>query len=189
MDYEEQSSKRSRVVVNTPTSRREMVESEEVRTPERGGISGATVGVIVVLAVALVTILVLMLLSGQTTESNELAAQPTPLPQTTIIQQPAAQPPVVIQQPAPVTQPPIVITPGPSGGSTSSVDATIQTQIDKLFADDSSLAGLPVIATVVDGKVTLVGSVKDQTQKDLVERSIRRLKGVIAVDNQISIAP
>src|SRR5262245_2175936 len=103
MAYEEPEAKKSRVVVETPTARREMVESEAVRVPERRGISGGTVGVIVVLAVALVTILVLLLMNQRNNanmNADVAAQQPAPVPQTTIIEQPAPQqqPPVIIQQ-------------------------------------------------------------------------------------------
>ena len=193
MAYEEQEARRSRVVVETPTARREIDETHAVRTPEREGISGGTVGVIVVLAVALVTILVLLLLSNRSGEPTTDVAtqQPAPVPQTTIIQQPAPQqqPPVVIQQPAPVQQAPIVVNPQtPSGGSVSK-DAAIQSEVDKRLAEDSTFSGLGITATVLDGKVTLIGTVKDSSTKTDVERMVRRIKGVTSVDNQISVMP
>ena len=195
MAHEKQQSKRSRVVVETPTARREVVESHVARVPDRGGISGGTVGVIVVLAVALVTILVLLLLSGQSADNSNLdvaTQQPAPVPQTTIIQQPAPQqqPPVIIQQPAPATQPaPVII--NPAGGSTTAAnnDATIQADVDKTLSDDTTLAGLGITATVLDGKVTLIGSVKSEALKAQVANVVRRVKGVRSVDNQISILP
>lgn len=193
MAYDEHESKRSRVVVQTPTSRREVVESESTRTPDRGGISAGTVGVIVVLAVALVTILVLLLLSGQSSETTtDLAAQqPAPVPQTTIIQQPAPQqqPPVVIQQPAPVQQAPIVITP-PAGGSTAgSRDVAVQAEVDKMISDNPSFSNLGLTTTVMDGKVTVIGTVKSEGQKAQIEQALRRIKGVTSVDNQITVMP
>ena len=42
MAYDDEQAKRSRVVVETPTSRREVTHTEAVRN-DRGGISGATV--------------------------------------------------------------------------------------------------------------------------------------------------
>ena len=118
MAYDEEQAKRSRVVVETPSERREVVHSQSVRTPDNSGISAGMVGVLVVVAIALITMLVLFWLSTQpTTEDASLTAQQPP----TVIQQPAPatqQPPVIIQQPAPATQPaPIVVTP-PAGGTT-----------------------------------------------------------------------
>src|SRR6476469_4805018 len=107
MAYDDEQARRSRVVVETPTSRREVTQTDSVRS-DRGGISGATVGIIVVVAIALITIVVLFLMNGQQTDTTNanLAAQ-----QPVIVQQPAQQqqPPVIIQQPAPAGQPPVVI--------------------------------------------------------------------------------
>src|SRR6266850_5920137 len=112
MEYDDEQAKRSRVVVETPTSRREVTQTEAVRN-DRGGVSGATVGVIVVVAIALITMVVLFLMNGQPTDTTnaDLAAQqqqPQPAQQPIIVQQPQQQqPPVIIQQPAPAAnQPP-----------------------------------------------------------------------------------
>ncbi len=191
MAYEEQEAKRSRVVVETPTARREYVQTESSHTPERSGISGGTVGVIVVLAVALVTILVLFLMNGQQSETSDLAAQqPAPVPQTTIIQQPAPaqQPPVIVQQPA--TQPaPVIVNQPATTAAPANNDSTIQSEIDKVLAAESSLTGKGITSTVDNGKVMLVGTVQTEAQKAQAERLVSRLKGVTAVDNQIAVIP
>src|SRR5215470_4076199 len=139
MAYDEEQARKSRVVVETPGERREVVHSQSVRTPDNSGISAGMVGVLVVVAIALITMLVLFWLSSQpsTTDNANLAAQQ---PTTTVVQQPVPvqQPPVIIQQPAPATQPaPIVVTP-PAGGTTAAppaettnIDSTIQAAIDK----------------------------------------------------------
>jgi hypothetical protein len=191
MSYDEESSRKSRVVVETPIERRE-VEHETVRGADRSGVSATTVGVLVVLVVALVTILVLMLMNNQssdTTNANVVAEQPTPLPQTTIVQQPAAPQPIVVQQPAPAA--PIIVTPpAPSGGSsaTGSEDSSIQARIDKRIADDPSLSALGITTTVLDGKVLLLGTVKSESLKAQVEKAVREIRGVKTVDNQITVS-
>jgi len=117
MAYDEEQAKRSRVVVETPNERREVVHSQSVR--DNGGISAGMVGVLVVVAIALITMLVLFWMSSQPTTDNANLAQQQP--PTTIVQQPAPvqQPPVIVQQPAPATQPaPIIVTP-PAGGVTT----------------------------------------------------------------------
>ncbi len=193
MAYEEEG-KRSRVVVETPTARREVTQTESVRGPEREGISGATVGVIVVLAVALVTILVLFLMSGQTTNTanDNLAAQQTAPPPTTIVQQPAQQqPPVIIQQAPPAPQQaPIIITQPAAGGSTSSGsnDATIQNEIDKRIQEDPTFSPLGITVSVLDGKATLIGTVRSDGLKSQFEKMIRNVTGVKQVDNQIIVS-
>jgi hyperosmotically inducible protein len=194
MSYDEEQARRSRVVVDTPTERR-VVDSQYVRTPDRSGISAGMVGVLVVVAIALITMLVLFWMSSQPTTdtASTTAAQPT----TTVVEQPAPaqQPPVIIQQPAPVTQPaPIVITP-PAGGSTVSsqtqtaqdMDSKAQTEIDKRLTEDPTFSSLGITATVLNGKVTLLGTVKSEELKAQVERMVKQVKGVKEVDNQITV--
>src|SRR4030095_4564914 len=135
MAYDEEKARRSRVVVETPNERREVVHSQSVRTPDNNGISAGMIGVLVVVAIALITMLVLFWMSRQPTDSTVTAQQPP-----TVIEQPAApaqQPPVIIQQPAPATtQPaPIIIAP-PAGGTTlpadsANMDSTVQAAVDK----------------------------------------------------------
>ena len=195
MAYDEEQARKSRVVVETPNERREVVHSQSVR--DNGGISAGMVGVLVVVAIALITMLVLFWISSQpaTDNANVAATQPPP---TTVVQQPAPvqQPPVIIQQPAPATQPaPIVVTP-PAGGSTGgstmvaesvNMDSTIQTAVDKKLSDDPDISTLGITATVIDGKVTLLGTVKTEALKSQVERMVKQVKGVKSVDNQISV--
>jgi len=191
MAYDEEQAKRSRVVVETPTERREVVHSQSVR--DNSGISAGMVGVLVVVAIALITMLVLFWISSQpaTDNANIAATQP---PQTTVVQQPAPaqQPPVIIQQPAPATQPaPIVVTP-PAGGTTMpaesvNMDSTIQSAVDKKISDDPEISTLGITASVIDGKATLIGTVKTEALKTQVERLVKSVKGVKSVDNQISV--
>ena len=191
MAFDEEEAKRSRVVVETPTERREVVHSQSVR--DNSGISAGMVGVLVVVAIALITMLVLFWISSQpaTDNANIAATQP---PQTTVVQQPAPaqQPPVIIQQPAPATQPaPIVVTP-PAGGTTApaesvNMDSTIQSAVDKKISDDPEISTLGITASVIDGKATLIGTVKTEALKTQVARLVKSVKGVKSVDNQISV--
>ena len=195
MSYDEEQATRRRVVVETPNERREVVHSQSVR--DNSGISAGMVGVLVVVAIALITMLVLFWMNSQPTtdENAALTAQQQP----TIIQQPAPaqQPPVIIQQPAPATQPaPVIVTP-PAGGSTSSapattqpvnMDSSIQTAVDKRLADDPVYSTLGITASVLDGKVMLIGTVKTEALKAEIERAVKQIKGVRQVDNQIIVS-
>lgn len=192
MAYDEEEARRSRVVVETPNERREVVHSQSVR--DNSGISAGMVGVLVVVAIALITMLVLFWMSSQPT-TDETALAPTQQPPT-VIQQPAPaqQPPVIIQQPAaPATQPaPVIITP-PAGGSTSSataenIDSTIQAAIDKRLTEDPAFASLGITASVINAKVMLIGTVKTATLKADIERMVKQIKGVKEVDNQIIVS-
>ncbi len=193
MAYDDEQARRSRVVVETPTSRREVTQTESYRNPERNGISGATVGVIVVVAIALITVVVLFLMNGQQTDraNDNLAAQQAQQP---LAQQPAPaaqQPPVIIQQPAPAAQqPPVIISQPAAGGGPApnmSNDGAVQTAIDKKISEDPTLSTLGVTATVLDGKVTLTGTVRSEALKSQLDRTIRSVKGVKQVDNQIVV--
>lgn len=201
MSYDEEQARRSRVVVETPSERREVVHSQSVRSDDRNGISAGMVGVLVVVAIALITMLVLFWMSTQPTTDPTVATAPQQ--PTTVVEQPAPaqQPPVIIQQPAPVTtQPaPIIVTP-PAGGSTAgstvgssadqaaaNMDTTIQTAIDKRLTDDPAFSSLGITATVINGKVTLLGTVKSEELKTQVEHMVKQVKGVKQVDNQITV--
>jgi hypothetical protein len=191
MADEERQAEHSRVVVETPTARREEVHSEAVHYPERSGVSGAALAAIVVGVIALAAIIILFVMNQQQNSVNDNAAAQQQPPQT-IVQQPAQQPPVIVQQPAPVIingQP----APATSGGATSSAptgpdDSTIQAAVDKKLSDDPNLSVLGITATVLNGKVTLMGSVHSQAEKNQVERAVRNVKGVKLVDNQISVS-
>jgi len=205
MSYDEQQQRKSRVVVETPTARREVVETQVSRVPERHGMSGGAVAALVIGAVALVTILFLFLLNRQdeTNANVRVATAPTPIQQQApvIVQQPATQqqPPVIIQQPAaPTAAAPIIVTPPSTSTSSSSTttttapsgtdDATVQINVDKKLTDDTTLGSLGIIATVVEGKVTLSGTVNSEDLKSRAERLIKAIKGVKRVDNQITVS-
>ena len=193
MAYQDEHGERRRIVVETPNERREVVHSEQVRHPQSSGVSGATLAAVVIAVIALAAVMILFVLNRQDTMNNNATAQQPP---QTIIQQPAQQPvqqpPIVVQEPAPATQPaPVIVNnPPPAGGSTSgrvSDDSTIQTAIDKKLSDDPSLGSLGITAVVLNGKVTLTGLVKTESQKAQVERTVRSVKGVKSIDNQISV--
>src|SRR5207253_6494810 len=125
MAYDEEQ-KRSRIVVETPAARREVVHSRYDRMPERNGISTGVVAAIVVATVALCTILFLFLMNGRqdtTTVSTTQPVNPQPAAQQqpVVIQPPAPpqQQPVIVQAP-PTTQPaPIVVAPPATSSSTT----------------------------------------------------------------------
>lgn len=206
MAYDDEQLKRSRVVIETPTARREVVQTVTAREPVRRGISGGVVAALVIGSVALVTLLFLFILNRQQEAVTEVnanvrstsapqPAQPViieqaPAPQTQppiIIQQPATttttQPPIIIEQPAPATAPPAT-----SSRPTGTDDAAIQSEIDKRMAEDAALSTLGVTATVLDGKVTLIGTVESQALKNQVERMVKAIKGVRTVDNQVIVS-
>jgi len=192
MAYQEHQAESRRVVVETPHARREEVHSEAVRYPERSGVSGAALAAIVIGVIALAAVVILFVMNQQQQQQDTANANTAQPPQTTIVQQPAQQPPVIVQQPAPATQPPVIINgqPAPASGAATTSgpdDSAIQAAIDKKMNDDPNLASLGITATVLNGKVTLMGAVKTEQVKAQVERAVRNVKGVKSVDNQISV--
>ena len=192
MAYQEREAEQRRIVVDTPNGRREEIHSEARNYPDRNsGVSGAALAAIVVGVIALAAIIILFVLNQQQNAVNTNVAQQ---PQTPI-QQPAQQPPVIVQQPAPATQPPVIINGGQSapatsgGGMTVNVpdDSAVQTAVDKKLNDDPQLSSLGITATVVNGKATLLGIVHSQAEKSQVERAVRSVKGVKSIDNQITV--
>jgi hypothetical protein len=207
MSYDEEQHKKSRVVIETPTARREVVQTTSARTPDRRGVSTGVVAALVIGSVALVTLLFLFILNRQNNDTAVNAnvrtteTAPTPVQQPVIIQQPAQpqQPPVIIQQPGTTTtQPPVIINqpppPAASSGTTTSSrpsgtdDSAIQSEIDKKMSEDATLSTVGVTATVSGGKVTLIGTADTQAIKNQVEKLVKAIRGVKAVDNQIVVS-
>jgi osmotically-inducible protein OsmY len=48
---------------------------------------------------------------------------------------------------------------------------------------------LGITATVLNGKVMLLGTVKSDAVKTQVEKMVRGIKGVKQIDNQITVVP
>ena len=208
MAYDEEQHRRSRIVVETPAAKREVVQSRIARVPERRGVPAGVVAALVIGSVALVTVLFLFILNRQSndttvsTDTHTASTSQTPAQQPVIIQQPTPLPqqPIIVQPPAPTTsQPPVIVeqqpAPGavaPSAPATASKpgadDAAIQSEIDKKMSEDATLSTVGVTATVQSGKVTLIGTVDSQAIKNQVERLVKTIKGVKTVDNQIIVS-
>jgi hypothetical protein len=223
MSYDEEQHKRSRVVVETPTARREVVHQQTVRYPEerRGHSTGLLVAVALVAIAA--TAIVFLFLTNSRDDSSQTnvnvraaaATQPTPFTQTpVIVQTPVPMPTpqtVIIQQPPPTTTTvpaPVIVTQPPAAGTTTTAppaatsppanaraaagghdDASLQEKIDKAFADDPDISAANVDATVVNGRVKLVGTVGSEAVKQRAERLAYQVKGVLGVDNKIVVSP
>ena len=222
MSYDEEQQKRSRVVVETPTARREVVHQQNVRYPEerRGHSTGIVVAVaLVAVAATAVAFLFLTNPRGDSSETNvnvrsAAVPQPTPFAQPpVIVQTPMTIPTpqtVIIQQPPPTTTvpAPVIVTQPPAAGATTAPpptssappasgraaangrdDASLQEKIDKAFAADPDVSAANIDATVVGGRVTLVGTVSSDAVKQRAERLAYQIKGVLGVDNKIVVSP
>lgn len=207
MSYDEEQSRRSRVVVETPTERREVVQHQTVRYPEeRRGFSTGMVVTVALLAIAATAIIFLFLTNSrddsQTNVNIRASTQPTPMSQApVIVSQPATQPtPIIIQQPPPVTTqpapviiqaPPATTTAPPATAPAAPVhdDASLQAKLDKALEDDTDLSAAGVTATIINGRASLTGNVSTDALKRKAERLAYAIKGVTGVDNHITVTP
>ena len=212
MSYDEEQHKRSRVVVNTPTERREVVHQQTTRYPEKSGFSGGMVAAVALTAIAATAIIFLFLMNrgDEASETNinvrtSTATQPTPVtqvpvivqqtpmvqPTPIIIQQPAAAPPVIIQAPptTTTTTAPAATTTAPATSASGTDDTSLQLKVETAFRDDPDISVTSVIATVLDGKATLTGEVKTPALKQKAERLVRTVKGIASVENKITVNP
>jgi hypothetical protein len=177
-----------------PSKSRFTVEtSAKRRRPARGRVgSGGTpevwVAVSVIVAAALATFVALFLTSRPFDPMNASVA-----PQQTIPVGPGVSPsPKSSPSTTPLSSqtPSTQGSPSTPGGETSNDvpdDATIQAHIESAFAADASLSKLDVSTLVENGKVTIVGSARSAEVKQRVEKTIRLVKGVSAIDNQLVI--
>jgi len=216
MSYDEEQQRKSRVVVETPTSRREVTQTETSHVPDRSGMSTGTVAALVIGALALATLAFLFLRSSPTDNTNSnmsttttttTAATTAPTAPPTIIQQaaPPQQAPVIIQQPAaaPAAAPVIVTQPAPSTASEPTApaastrnpvasaltdDVTVQASVSKKLSEASELSTSNLTATVSGGRATLTGTVDTKDLKNRAERLVRGVRGVRNVDNQIVVS-
>jgi len=100
----------------------------------------------------------------QTTPSPSPAQTPTANPTSSVAQAPSAE-----------------------TATTAPDDATIQQEIEQALHSDSALAGLDISTIVEGGRVTIVGSVRSTDLRQRVARTIRGIKGVTSLDNQLVV--
>lgn len=212
MSYDEEQHRKSRVVIETPTARREVVEQQVVRHPERerSGFSAGMVAAVALAAIAVTALIFLFVMNPRDDDqetrvsvNQRAAAQPTPATQPTVIVQqlPATQAtPTTIVIPVPVPAGGTTTAPPPAGQTTAPAssapppapandDTALQSRLDKLIRDDSSLADAGVTSTIVSGSVTLNGAVRSEDLKVRAERLAYSVKGVLRVDNRITVVP
>lgn len=201
MNTDEGREQKTHVVVDTPTEHREVMTHRTESAPEPSGLSTGTIAIIAVVAITVIS-MVVYVVSNRNAEraadrnanltaatlNNSQQNQPAP----TIIQQPAAQPqqPVIIQQ-APAQQqqqPPLIIqqaAPQP-GGDNSGADATVQAAATQKLSENDGMALVTI--RVSRGTATLSGTATSAALKSQAERVVRAVRGVTAVDNQITIS-
>ena len=172
-----------RIVFETPSGRSPRGSGRQAAPRPRESV----VAVTVIVAATLATFLALFLTSRPYDPMDSTVA-----PQQTVPQAPGI--PIPSPKPSPTTTPAIQ---GPSSGQANESagemnvaaidDATIQAEIEKKIAGDSTLSTLDLSTIVEGGKVTLAGSVRSPELKQRAEKAVRSIKGVVSVDNQLVI--
>ena len=177
-----------------PRHKRIVVETQSGRNQRPAGRKSAPgpresiVAVTVIGAATLATFLALFLTSRPYDPMDSTVTPQQAVPQGPITAQPSPKPSPTVTA---LTQVPSSGQTNESAGETkvgTIDDATIQAEIEKTIAGDSTLSTLDLSTIVEGGKVTLVGSVKSPDLKQRVEKAVRSVKGVVSVDNQLAIS-
>ncbi len=171
---------RSRIVVET--SRRTQASPRHARrTPQRNPEPWIAISVIV--AAALATFLALFITSRPFDPGTASLGPQQVIPAGPILSPSPRQSPTT--SPTPQAKPSLQST--PVEGTAPVDDASIQSHIESAIAADAALTKLDVSTLVENGKVTIVGSVRSAELKQRVERTIRSVKGVTTIDNQLVV--
>jgi hypothetical protein len=198
----EEEQRRSRVVVETPTARREYEQTQRAYVPERSGISTGTVALVVLAAVAMTAIVMLFVMNPSEPENTNVrintATQPTPLapagyatplpppptvtePATTVVVPPTATVPPVVTAPA-VTE--------PAASPTGPDPARLQADLNRALLEDRELsaAGASITGTVTNSRAVLSGTVNSERLKNRARQVALTVPGIRQVDiTQITV--
>jgi hyperosmotically inducible protein len=75
-----------------------------------------------------------------------------------------------------------------TGAAPAANDATVSAAVKAAIANDAQLQAVKVDVEASGGKVTLKGSAPDSTARDHAGQVVASVRGVTAVDNQITVA-
>ena len=181
------------VVVDSPGQRSEVLTERTQQTgPQESRVSTGTIAIIAILAITGIAI-VLYLVSNRNAneEANrnanlEVASQGNhDAPGTTIVQQPAPQAPVIIQQPVSGQQG-TVTSQQPNERDSASDDANMQEVATKRLSEELDMT--TVFITISEARATLTGTVNSAAIKAKAEQLVREVRGVKSVDNKIVVS-
>jgi hypothetical protein len=145
------------------------------------------VALTVIGAAALATFLALFITSRPYDPMNSTVDPAQTVPVGSLVTQPSPKPSPTLSPLLQPTQTPVAGQSPETESSTVPDDAGIQSQIERTIARDPTLSQLDVSTLVESGKVTIVGSVKSADLKQRVEKALRSVNGVTAVDNQLVV--
>jgi preprotein translocase subunit SecF len=181
------------VVVNSPYQRSEVLTERTQRGPRESGLSPGTIAIIAILAITAIAAVLYIVSNRNSNESAnrnanlEVASQTNShdAPATTIVQQPAQQAPVIIQQPASGQQAPIIIQ-QPNQRDSASDDANMQEVATKRLGEEPDMNAVSI--TITDASAVLTGTVNSAATKAKAEQIVKAVRGVKSVDNKIVVS-
>ena len=181
------------VVEEVPVGSRPVVETRyDSVVSERQGMSGGTVGALVVAAITAAIVITMMILNSQQRNTDEQLAQEranNALAQTP--GQPAQQQPIIVNLPAsqPATAIPYPV-PAPSQAAPiAPSSASVEADVTSLLKNDEALASQIIDVRVSNGIATLSGDVPAENLKRRAEQIARTVSGVQSVMNDIAVRP
>ena len=181
---------RNRIVIETSSARQQR-SSRPMGRQSGPGTREGIVALSVIAAAALATFIALFLTSRPYDPMNSTLAPGQAVPAGSISQGPTPKPsPTISPSPHPSAEAGATPSPVPAPAvETGSIpdDASIQFQIDRTLTADPVLSKLDVSTMVEGGKITIVGSVRSADLKQRVERTLRSIRGVGSVDNQLIV--
>ena len=197
MSHDEEEHRRSRFVVETPTQRREVVQHQVVRAPERRGFSTGMVAAVALAAIGVTALIFLFIMTKGddddtsvkanvrvATQATPVAQQPVMAPQSPVVQPTPAI--IIVPQTVPMDSVPPVPSTAPSTATAPTANATedvaIEGKIKKSFDEDESLKNAGLSVNVFDGRARLSGSVRSQEAKERAVELARAVAGVKDVD-------
>lgn len=183
------------VVVNSPGQRSEVLTERTDGGPRESRLSAGTIALIAVIAISVIGVVLYIVINNRNANeaanrnANLEAAQTNSHQPTTIVQQPAQQAPVIIQQPASGQQAPVIVQqpaqPNERENTSANDDAAMQDIATKKLIEDPNMTG--VVMSVIDARVVLTGTVATAATKAKAEQIVKAVRGVKSVDNQIIV--
>ena len=183
------------MVVDSPGQRSEVLTERTESDPRESRFSAGIIALIAVIAISVAAVVIFLVINRNANEAAnrnanlEAANQTNSHQPTTIVQQPAQQAPVIIQQPAGGQQPPVIIQqpaqPSQIEKTSANDDAALQDVATRKLTEDPNMTG--VLMTITDARVVLTGTVTTAANKAKAEQIVKTVRGVKSVDNQIVV--
>src|ERR1051326_4896843 len=165
-----------RVVVDRPYQRSEVVTERTERGPRESGLSVGMIAIIAILAITAMAAILYIVSNRNANESAnrnanlEVASQAQQ--PATIVQRPAQQAPVIIQQ--------------PTLRDNASDDANMQEVATKRLGEETDMKTVSI--TITDSQAVLTGTVYSAAIKAKAEQIVKAVRGVKSVDNKIVVS-